>query len=96
MQLLSPPAILVIAGDSLNIYNNNVAPTENHLEVSLAYSGVYEHLQELTEGALADIKTKVAALSGKSTSEVHYPYFIIGAGSTEDPYRISYSSHLLE
>lgn len=70
------------------------------LQFLLASEASYQHGQTLTETQVQEIKARHTevwqeVLDGVLPEEIPMPHFIVGSGTEEDPYKMSYSSFLL-
>jgi len=70
------------------------------LQFILATEGIYQHEQVLTETQVQEIKVRYAEVwgvdkDGDIPEETPTPFFIVGSGTSVDPYKMNYSSFLL-
>jgi len=70
------------------------------LQCLLAKEALYQHEQALTNTQVQEIKARYLETwsvkkDGEVPSEDPLPHFIIGSGTSEDPYKMNYSSFLL-
>ena len=85
--------------DAVNIDLVDVHWAHN-LQFLLASEANYQHEQILTEAQVQEIKARHVevwqeVLDGEIPEETPTPHFIVGSGTEEDPYKMSYSSFLL-
>jgi hypothetical protein len=74
------------------------------LQFDLAHEGTYQHDQVLTATQVQEIKARYVEVWSwpyhdgpmpNDVGDVATPFFIIGSGTSADPYKMNYSSFLL-
>ena len=82
------------------LYLAELSPDEitPHIEalVDLALSEGYEHEGSITKTALKGVRAAVAARTGEPKTTAELPSYVLGDGTTGNPYRISFPSWALE